>query len=143
MRRATTWLAYPKAARSYLEQKYGQPWEADQLGTDPSTISTSVQELSRLLHNNPWDNTTAPQDGTTSSPTAQEETATSQPEPASPTDSAAPDTGTPHTVDYSRPDLESLTVPNLRALAKSNGLTGYSKMKKAELVDALDYLEEE
>ncbi|QMS85446.1 30S ribosomal protein S2 [Candidatus Xianfuyuplasma coldseepsis] len=34
-------------------------------------------------------------------------------------------------------DLDSLTVKDLRSLAKERGLTGYSKLKKAELIDAL------
>jgi len=34
-------------------------------------------------------------------------------------------------------DLDSLTVADLRAMAKDKGLTGYSKLKKADLVEAL------
>ena len=34
-------------------------------------------------------------------------------------------------------DLGNMTVKELRELAKAKGLTGYSKMKKAELIDAL------
>jgi small subunit ribosomal protein S2 len=34
-------------------------------------------------------------------------------------------------------DLESKTVADLRELAKENGLTGYSKLKKAELIEEL------
>ncbi len=34
-------------------------------------------------------------------------------------------------------DLISMTVKELRELAKAKGLTGYSKLKKAELIDAL------
>ncbi len=34
-------------------------------------------------------------------------------------------------------DLESLTVPELRQLAKQKGMSGYSKLRKAELIDAL------
>ena len=34
-------------------------------------------------------------------------------------------------------ELEKLTVPELREMAKEKGLTGYSKLKKAELIDAL------
>ena len=33
--------------------------------------------------------------------------------------------------------LSDLSVPDLKAMAKSNGLKGYSKLKKAELVDLL------
>lgn len=33
--------------------------------------------------------------------------------------------------------LSARTVKELRDLAKSNGLTGYSKMRKPELIDAL------
>ena len=33
--------------------------------------------------------------------------------------------------------LEGLTVPELREVAKDRGLTGYSRMRKAELVDAI------
>jgi small subunit ribosomal protein S2 len=34
-------------------------------------------------------------------------------------------------------DLESMTVVDLRALAKERGLSGYSTLKKAELIDLL------
>ena len=34
-------------------------------------------------------------------------------------------------------DLETLTVKDLQGLAKEKGLTGYSKLKKADLIDAL------
>jgi small subunit ribosomal protein S2 len=34
-------------------------------------------------------------------------------------------------------DLENLTVKDLQKMAKDKGLTGYSKLKKAELIDAL------
>ncbi|MFP4286424.1 MAG: Rho termination factor N-terminal domain-containing protein [Candidatus Izemoplasmataceae bacterium] len=34
-------------------------------------------------------------------------------------------------------DLEEKTVVELRELAKEKGLTGYSKLKKAELIEAL------
>ncbi len=34
-------------------------------------------------------------------------------------------------------DLESLTVPELKQLAKEKGLSGYSKLRKAELIEAL------
>lgn len=37
----------------------------------------------------------------------------------------------------SKTSLESLTVAELRELAKEKGLTGYSSLKKAELVDAI------
>ncbi|MAP63422.1 MAG: Rho termination factor, partial [Microbacterium sp.] len=35
------------------------------------------------------------------------------------------------------PDLASLTVPQLRARARDEGRTGYSRMTKAQLVDLL------
>ena len=34
-------------------------------------------------------------------------------------------------------DLASLTVPELKEMAKERGMTGYSKLRKAELIDAL------
>ncbi len=34
-------------------------------------------------------------------------------------------------------DLESMTVADLRAMAKENNLTGYSKLKKAELIEEI------
>ena len=34
-------------------------------------------------------------------------------------------------------DLNSLTVANLKAMAKSRGLRGYSRLSKADLVDLL------
>ena len=34
-------------------------------------------------------------------------------------------------------DLESLKVADLRELAKNKGIAGYSTMKKAELIEAL------
>jgi len=39
--------------------------------------------------------------------------------------------------DLSEEDLESMTVAELRALAKDRGITGYSTLKKAELIDVL------
>ena len=39
--------------------------------------------------------------------------------------------------DVSEEDLESMTVAELRALAKDRGITGYSTLKKAELIDVL------
>jgi len=34
-------------------------------------------------------------------------------------------------------DLDSMTVVDLRSMAKDKGLTGYSKLKKADLIEAL------
>ena len=39
--------------------------------------------------------------------------------------------------DLTQEDLESMTVAELRALAKDRGITGYSTLKKAELIDVL------
>lgn len=35
-------------------------------------------------------------------------------------------------------DLNRLTVPELRAIAKENGIVGYSDMKKSELIKVLE-----
>lgn len=43
----------------------------------------------------------------------------------------------PVAVQDSKPDHEGMTVAELRALAKGAGITGYSKMKKSDLVAAL------
>lgn len=46
----------------------------------------------------------------------------------------------PETVAEPAPDLNTLTVDKLRELAKGNGIKGYSKLKKGELIAALSPL---
>ncbi len=42
-------------------------------------------------------------------------------------------------VEHEQPkELDYLTVSELKALAKSKGLTGYDKLKKAELIEAIN-----
>lgn len=41
-------------------------------------------------------------------------------------------------IDEPRPDLSELTVNELRKLAASNNIEGYSNMKKSELIKALE-----
>jgi small subunit ribosomal protein S2 len=45
---------------------------------------------------------------------------------------------TPNVEAKEQEDLSNLTVKELREMAKDKGLTGYSKLKKAELIDALN-----